>query len=255
MGKQKNRERHYDLAPEQLSTGIPNTDGVQAARGNVLQESAHVSEVGALKHRVKVVNVAASPSKQGRGARSSALGQMHTERQQEIWPGRSFCKLVVVSNDCAGIITDTLQEPVYDLLPLDEEGVDAEGRDLRDSVSEFQPPDLPRNSYLPQDDPMRQWVEDHREIFANEQIRWEGCGDHRSGVCPRCSKGTAEYRCTKCVNGGELLCRECLLAGHRQLPFHPILVCASIFRRTASLLMWSASSFGMDHIIRKMLLY
>ncbi|KAJ7434249.1 hypothetical protein B0H11DRAFT_2258549 [Mycena galericulata] len=92
-------------------------------------------------------------------------------------------------------------EPVYDVLE-DEEG----GRVLRDS-----------------DDPLRQWVEDHREMFLQELLRWEGRGDHRSySICGRCSVGKAEYRCRDCVGGGELLCSDCIVKRHLQLPLHRI---------------------------------
>ncbi|KAJ7292244.1 hypothetical protein C8J57DRAFT_1445287 [Mycena rebaudengoi] len=72
------------------------------------------------------------------------------------------------------------------------------------------------------DDPLRQWLEDHRDSFGAEFLRWEGRGDHHSGACPRNCGGVAEYRCKTCFSGGELLCRSCLLSEHRQLPFHQV---------------------------------
>ncbi|KAJ7213821.1 hypothetical protein B0H12DRAFT_1242227 [Mycena haematopus] len=85
----------------------------------------------------------------------------------------------------------------------DDEG----GRDLRDS-----------------DDPLRQWAEDHRDTFLEEMLRHEGRGDHAElSACPRCRQREGDHRCTHCFGGGELLCESCVVAGHRQLPFHPIL--------------------------------
>ncbi|KAJ7276586.1 hypothetical protein C8J57DRAFT_1061539, partial [Mycena rebaudengoi] len=73
------------------------------------------------------------------------------------------------------------------------------------------------------DDPLRQWLEDHRENFAHEFLRWEGRGDHRSGVCEGYDcEGAAEYRCKSCIGGGEMLCKSCLISTHRQLPFHKV---------------------------------
>ncbi|KAJ7250007.1 hypothetical protein C8J57DRAFT_1521603, partial [Mycena rebaudengoi] len=103
--------------------------------------------------------------------------------------------------------TSALEEPVYEFLMTGEEEapVRKEPRSLRDS-----------------DDPLRQWLEDHRDSFGAEFLRWEGRGDHHSGACPRNCGGVAEYRCKTCFSGGELLCRSCLLSEHRQLPFHQV---------------------------------
>ncbi|KAJ7279177.1 hypothetical protein C8J57DRAFT_1713062 [Mycena rebaudengoi] len=154
-----------------------------SVRGQAIRESTHVSKTGELRHSAKMVDVPASPSK----ARST-LGAMRTESQTAATSGNG--------------------EPVYDLFTVDEEEMSGEkegGRDLRDS-----------------DDPLRQWLEDHRDSFAAEFLRWEGRGDHRSGDCPRNCGGVAEYRCRTCFAGGELLCRGCLLHEHQRLPFHQV---------------------------------
>ncbi|KAJ6487351.1 hypothetical protein DFH09DRAFT_1339464 [Mycena vulgaris] len=96
---------------------------------------------------------------------------------------------------------DEEEGPVYDTFE-DDEG----GRPLRES-----------------DDPLRQWAEDHLEIFLQELLRLEGRGDHRSySICRDCSVGKADHRCRDCLGGGELLCSGCALKRHRQLPFHRI---------------------------------
>ncbi|KAJ7835681.1 hypothetical protein B0H14DRAFT_2363241, partial [Mycena olivaceomarginata] len=59
--------------------------------------------------------------------------------------------------------------------------------------------------------------------FLAEMLRHEGCGDHVAfTTCYRCSKGQADHRCNLCLGGGELLCTGCIVAAHRQLPFHTI---------------------------------
>ncbi|KAJ7818926.1 hypothetical protein B0H13DRAFT_2132258 [Mycena leptocephala] len=73
------------------------------------------------------------------------------------------------------------------------------------------------------DDPNRQWAEDHLDMYLEEVLRLEGRGDHiECDTCARCSVGNADHRCVDCLGGGELLCSSCIVAGHRQLPFHRI---------------------------------
>ncbi|KAJ7198691.1 hypothetical protein C8J57DRAFT_1104953, partial [Mycena rebaudengoi] len=55
-----------------------------------------------------------------------------------------------------------------------------------------------------------------------ELLRWEGRGDHRTGLCSMGCGGTAEYRCKQCCDGGQLLCCACLLTAHQRLPFHSV---------------------------------
>ncbi|KAJ7243627.1 hypothetical protein B0H12DRAFT_1022985, partial [Mycena haematopus] len=63
-----------------------------------------------------------------------------------------------------------------------------------------------------------------RDTFLEEMLRHEGRGDHAElSACPRCRQREGDHRCTHCFGGGELLCESCVVAGHRQLPFHPIL--------------------------------
>ncbi|KAJ6484089.1 hypothetical protein C8R45DRAFT_1214949 [Mycena sanguinolenta] len=84
----------------------------------------------------------------------------------------------------------------------EEEG----GRSLRDS-----------------DDPLRQWAEDHRDIFLAEMLRHEGRGEHAESLtCRQCGERDADHRCIHCMGGGELLCDLCIVACHRQMPFHRI---------------------------------
>ncbi|KAF7346301.1 hypothetical protein MSAN_01857500 [Mycena sanguinolenta] len=72
------------------------------------------------------------------------------------------------------------------------------------------------------DDPLRQWVEDHRANYLDEVLRLEGRGDHLYSICRLCHTGSASYRCRECFAGGELMCQTCIVAGHGRLPFHQI---------------------------------
>ncbi|KAJ6517571.1 hypothetical protein DFH09DRAFT_940379 [Mycena vulgaris] len=86
-----------------------------------------------------------------------------------------------------------------------------------------------------QDDPLRQWAEDHLETFLRELLRLEGHGDHRSyDICRDCSAEKADHRCRDCFSGGELVCKVCVLLRHKQLPFHRIQEWTGVFfkRRT-----------------------
>ncbi|KAJ6503653.1 hypothetical protein C8R45DRAFT_818086 [Mycena sanguinolenta] len=74
-----------------------------------------------------------------------------------------------------------------------------------------------------QDNPLRQWAEDHRDSFLAEMLRHEGRGEHaESLMCRRCGEGSADHRCLHCLGGDELLCDRCILVSHRQMPFHKI---------------------------------
>ncbi|KAJ7280892.1 hypothetical protein C8J57DRAFT_1057508 [Mycena rebaudengoi] len=74
-----------------------------------------------------------------------------------------------------------------------------------------------------QDDPLRQWVEDHRDAYMDELLRMEGRGDHAGyNACHGCNTGAAEYRCMDCMGGGELICLGCVRSRHQQLILHHI---------------------------------
>jgi hypothetical protein len=80
-------------------------------------------------------------------------------------------------------------------------------------------------AYIIQDNPLRQWAEDHRETYLAELLRHEGRGDHATEPgCTQCTKGAADHRCSDCLGGGELLCSSCIVTAHRQMPFHRIQV-------------------------------
>ncbi|KAJ7478933.1 hypothetical protein FB451DRAFT_1032097 [Mycena latifolia] len=72
-----------------------------------------------------------------------------------------------------------------------------------------------------QDDPFRQWAEDHLDGFLAEFLRLDGRGDHNP-VCAACCKNAGDHRCVHCLGGGELLCSGCMVKEHRHLPFHQI---------------------------------
>ncbi|KAJ7772385.1 hypothetical protein B0H16DRAFT_1305461, partial [Mycena metata] len=63
----------------------------------------------------------------------------------------------------------------------------------------------------------------HLVAYLNESLRFEGRGDHVGyTACPRCLERTPDHRCRHCLGGGELLCRDCIVVAHSQLPFHQI---------------------------------
>ncbi|KAJ7732706.1 hypothetical protein B0H16DRAFT_1732692 [Mycena metata] len=106
--------------------------------------------------------------------------------------------------------------PVYDWYSGGDLGVD---RDEEGWEDEDEGPRAPRNS----DNPLGQWAEDHLTTYLTESLRLEGRGDHaRYTTCPRCAEGSPDHRCRHCLGGGELLCRDCIVLAHSQLPFHQI---------------------------------
>jgi hypothetical protein len=121
-------------------------------------------------------------------------------------------------------------EPVYDTFSAgDDDDGDSESevrvhREMRESVCAFSIVFQVEITNLGfQDDPNRQWAEDHLDMYLGEALRLEGRGDHMEcDACTRCSVGNADHRCVDCLGGGELLCSSCIVEGHRQLPFHGI---------------------------------
>ncbi|KAJ7744329.1 hypothetical protein B0H16DRAFT_1322199 [Mycena metata] len=90
-------------------------------------------------------------------------------------------------------------------------------------VSSCESKNLSRSNGGAQDNPLREWAEDHTTTYLVESLRLEGRGDHASyRLCPCCARAAADYRCRHCFGGGELLCAGCLLGAHAQLPFHQI---------------------------------
>ncbi|KAJ7281287.1 hypothetical protein C8J57DRAFT_1057258 [Mycena rebaudengoi] len=80
-----------------------------------------------------------------------------------------------------------------------------------------------RSNLFSQDDPLRQWAEEYRDLFLDELLRWEGRGDHAQySTCHHCNTGAPEYRCMDCIGGGELVCLDCVRNVHRQLILHRI---------------------------------
>ncbi|KAJ7118301.1 hypothetical protein C8R44DRAFT_878911 [Mycena epipterygia] len=74
-----------------------------------------------------------------------------------------------------------------------------------------------------EDDPLRQWAEDHSNQFLAELLRLEGRGDHREyHFCAVCTKSPGDHRCAHCLDGGRLLCASCMVDAHRYLPFQQI---------------------------------
>ncbi|PPQ76891.1 hypothetical protein CVT26_000661 [Gymnopilus dilepis] len=72
------------------------------------------------------------------------------------------------------------------------------------------------------------WMEQHRETYLDEMLRWEGRADASSQKeCPDCilrstnPRGAAEYRCEDCFIP-DLTCASCCVKRHKLNPFHRI---------------------------------
>lgn len=121
------------------------------------------------------------------------------------------------------------REPIYESYNAadhggEEEEEEEEGRDFRESVCAAQCLYFGKVNVF-KDNPLGQWVQDHRQQYLEELLRFEGRGDHALDTeCCRCGKGVPEYRCCNCLGGGELVCKDCIVASHRQMPFHSIQV-------------------------------
>ncbi|KAJ7784055.1 hypothetical protein B0H14DRAFT_2630667 [Mycena olivaceomarginata] len=64
------------------------------------------------------------------------------------------------------------------------------------------------------DNALQYWVTNFRDAYLRVLVSREGCMG-QDGTCS-CG-GLAQYRCTEC-HGARMLCRECMVEGHRQRP-------------------------------------
>ncbi|KAJ7253593.1 hypothetical protein C8J57DRAFT_1519322 [Mycena rebaudengoi] len=212
-----------DFGPEsQPAAPASGSAPALALDDRMLQQSSTVLPGGGVVHDVAMVPFPASPSKQ---------------RQAGV-------RDLVQSQDGVGLEDEAIYEaqgPLYDLPADDDEDSedddgDTRGRELRDS-----------------DHPLKQWVLDHRDEFLDELLRWEGRGVHKAfETCTGCKREkpgdkkqqeektadneeekVADHRCIDCVGGGQLLCKDCLVERHRQLPLHRVQVwTGEFFSRT-----------------------
>ncbi|KAJ7789965.1 hypothetical protein B0H14DRAFT_3502247 [Mycena olivaceomarginata] len=71
-----------------------------------------------------------------------------------------------------------------------------------------------RKRYAATDNTLQYWVTNFRDAYLRVLVSREG----RMGQDGACScGGLAQYRCTEC-HGARMLCRECMVEGHRQRP-------------------------------------
>ncbi|KAJ6480009.1 hypothetical protein C8R47DRAFT_983149 [Mycena vitilis] len=74
-----------------------------------------------------------------------------------------------------------------------------------------------------QDDPLAQWVKHHRDECLQWLLQLEGRADHASySACASCQVGKAEYRCGRCMSGGAMVCKACVVEEHRAHPLHRV---------------------------------
>ena len=66
---------------------------------------------------------------------------------------------------------------------------------------------------------MLQWRDYSREQALDEMLWLEGRGSYANSSCRECSVPCPLYRCKDCF-GGQLYCRECIMATHHCGPFH-----------------------------------
>ncbi|KAF7293735.1 CxC2 domain-containing protein [Mycena chlorophos] len=73
----------------------------------------------------------------------------------------------------------------------------------------------------PSDPALQEWVQHHRNEFLRVLLWHDGRGSEDADICTRCGLAgrAAVYRCDDCFNK-RLLCKECCLETHGQLPLH-----------------------------------
>ncbi|KAI3605284.1 hypothetical protein WG66_013037 [Moniliophthora roreri] len=75
--------------------------------------------------------------------------------------------------------------------------------------------------YLDSDAPLLSWRDKHREEYLDHIMMSEGRGQMFTGTCSGCVSEQAVYRCQDCI-GLPLLCKQCLLEKHTDMPLHRI---------------------------------
>ncbi|KAK7044982.1 hypothetical protein R3P38DRAFT_3308726 [Favolaschia claudopus] len=78
-------------------------------------------------------------------------------------------------------------------------------------------------------------LKDYHSVYLAELLRLEGRGDHAVYMTCRCGSAGADYRCSDCLSGGELLCAACVKGAHHQLPLHRVQKWAGAYFEPASL--------------------
>ncbi|KAJ7214613.1 hypothetical protein C8J57DRAFT_1600815 [Mycena rebaudengoi] len=158
MGKHAKNHSHYNIPAESEDEG-GEAPSAAPHLGRMLKEITSHGSDGRVHHKSTLVNVPQSPSKsQSRWAAAPLL------RDDNPLP--------------------EMEQPIYDLRETGsdsggDDSTDEGGRELRES-----------------DDPLKQWVQDHRDEFLDELLRWEGRGDHRSiEMCEDCR--AAEFAADK----------------------------------------------------------
>ncbi|KAJ6566718.1 hypothetical protein B0H19DRAFT_1025332 [Mycena capillaripes] len=204
MGKNK-RVHHRDLGPDPLRLDEPSIAGSStcatelAPKIHILREKTKIHLDGLIHQERSVVAIAAGDEPPAPKLRPD------------------------VPRVC---------EPVFDVFSAGDEGGDGGG----DSDDGGDGGDEGGRELRNSDNPLRQWAEDHRNTFLAELLCLEGCTDAELNGCASCLKqfelkqpGTpsvpvapGDHHCVDCTGGGELLCGDCILKRHLQLPFHRI---------------------------------
>ncbi|KAJ7258013.1 hypothetical protein C8J57DRAFT_1646556 [Mycena rebaudengoi] len=201
MGKRKfmTETVHIPDSDDEADTPTGNvpTSNARSLLGMMIEETTAVTVTGEWRRSTRAVPVPASPKK----SHNPALTPLLPDEWRNWDEAPPLYELPTEPDDGVGADVD------------EDDDVEG-GRTLRDSCI---------RSNFPQDDPLRQWVEEHRDAFLDEFLRWEGRGDHvQYSTCHSCNMGAAEYRCMDCMGRGELICLNCLRSRHRQLILHRV---------------------------------
>ncbi|KAJ7257987.1 hypothetical protein C8J57DRAFT_1135578 [Mycena rebaudengoi] len=196
MGKRKFTMETIHIADSDdeadTPTGNVPTSSARSLLGTMIEETTAVTATGEWRRSTRVVAVPASPKKSSNPAPLPLLPDAWRNWDE----APPLYELPTEPDDEEQGVGDD----------VDEDDNAEGGRALRDS-----------------DDPLRQWVEEYRDAFLDEFLRWEGRGDHvQYSTCHSCNTGAAEYRCMDCMGRGELICVECVRSRHQQLILHRI---------------------------------
>ncbi|KAK6988879.1 CxC2 domain-containing protein [Favolaschia claudopus] len=92
------------------------------------------------------------------------------------------------------------------------------------AFDEGHPLDPPRRKQRESDHPMAQWLRDRRARFLDELLRLEGRAHKRQQTrCAACPANMTEaiFRCKDCFTDA-LFCKSCIVAEHKDNPFHRV---------------------------------
>ncbi|KAJ6455099.1 hypothetical protein C8R47DRAFT_1228413 [Mycena vitilis] len=179
----RQRGNHYDIPKDLLAPAAESSPTL--ASGSVIREATRMGVDGGFKRSVTILPAQTVPGE--------IPAVLHPDEPRPFED------------------TPRVPQQVYDLHDQDE-----------DDAAYLDPSDEPRE-LRDSDYPLREWVLENRDEFAQELLFGEGRGPHRQySVCPGCSAEKSEYRCKTCLSGGEMLCKACIVQRHQVNPLHSV---------------------------------